>query len=98
MARNVIPMSKTSKKIKCSLSNDHEITIVRQQINVLPNFSMTDYGSQGKSRDKNPVNLSHCRNFQSIYTCLSRSVNAAGTLIIQSFDPIKITRGLPGHI
>ena len=98
LARNVIPMSKTSKKIKCSLSNDHEITIVRQQINVLPNFSMTDYGSQGKSRDKNPVNLSHCRNFQSIYTCLSRSVNAAGTLIIQSFDPIKITRGLPGHI
>ena len=98
LPRNVIPMSKMSKKIKCNLPNDRDIIIVRQQINVLPNFSMTDYASQGKSRLKNPVKLSHCRNFQSIYTCLSRGVNAAGTLIIQGFDRNKITKGLPGHL
>ena len=95
---NVIPMTLTSKKIKCDLPNDYEINIIRQQINVLPNFSMTDYASQGKTRFQNPVNLSHCRNFQSIYTCLSRSSNAAGTLIVQGCNPDKITKGLPGHL
>ena len=95
---NVIPMTRTSKKIKCNLPNDYEINIIRQQINVLPNFSMTDYAAQGKTRPQNPVNLSHCKNFQAIYTCLSRSSNAAGTLIIQGFDPIKITKGLSGHL
>ena len=98
LPRNVIPMTRTSKKIKCCLPNDYEINIIRQQINVLPNFAMTDYASQGKTRPKNPVNLSHCKNFQSIYTCLSRSSNAAGTLIIQGFNPTKITRGLSGHL
>ena len=98
LPRNVIPMTRMSKKIKCSLPNDREINIIRQQINVLPNFSMTDYGSQGKTRLQNPVNLSHCKNFQSIYTCLSRSSNAAGTLIIQGFNFIKVTKGLPGHL
>ena len=74
------------------------MTITRQQINVLPNFSMTDYASQGKSRSFNPVNLSHCKNFHSIYTCLSRSSSAAGTLIIRGFNPAKFTKGLPGYL
>jgi hypothetical protein len=95
---NVIPMTMTSKKIKCNLPNDYEINIIRQQINVLPNFSMTDYASQGKTRLYNVVNLSHCRNFQSIYTCLSRSSSAEGTLIIQGFNSTKITKGLSGHL
>src|ERR1700679_1574606 len=95
---NVIPMTGTSNKIKCTLPNDYEMTITRQQINVLPNFSMTDYASQGKSRSFNPVNLSHCKNFHSIYTCLSRSSSAAGTLIIRGFNPAKITKGLPGYL
>jgi hypothetical protein len=98
LPKNVIPMTRMSKKIKCSLPNDYEINIIRQQINVLPNFSMTDFASQGKTRPKNPVNLSHCRSFQSIYTCLSRSSSAAGTLIIRGFNSSKVTRGLPGHL
>ena len=49
LPKNIIPMSKTSKSIKCILPNDHEINIMRQQVNVLPNFSMTDYASQGKT-------------------------------------------------
>jgi hypothetical protein len=59
---------------------------------------MTDYASQGKTCLQNPVNLSHCRNFQSIYTCLSQSSNVVGTLIIQGCNPNKITKGLPGHL
>ena len=68
---NVIPMTRMSKKIKCKLPNNYKINIIRQQINVLPNFSMMDYASQGKTHVQNLVNLSHCRNFQSIYTFLS---------------------------
>ena len=98
LPRNVIPMTRTSKRIKCCLPNDYVMNVIRQQINVLPNFSMTDYASQGKTRLYNTVNLSHCKNFQSIYTCLSRSSNAAGTLIIQGFNHNKITKGLPGHL
>jgi hypothetical protein len=98
LPRNVIPMTKMTRRIKCCLPNDREINIIRQQISVLPNFSMTDYASQGKTRPKNPVNLSHCKNFQSIYTCLSRSSSAAGTLIIQGFNFNKITKGLSGHL
>ena len=98
LPKNVIPMVKTSKKIKCHLPNDYEMDVIRQQINVLPNFSMTDYASQGKTRPKNPVNLSHCKNFQSIYTCLSRSSSAAGTLIIRGFNSTKVTKGMPGHL
>jgi hypothetical protein len=98
LPENVVPMCKMSKKFRCSLPNDCEMNVIRQQVNVLPNFSMTDYASQGKTRPQNPVNLSHCRNFQSIYTCLSRSSSAAGTLIIQGFNAAKVTKGLPGHL
>ena len=98
LPKNVIPMTRSTKTIKCTLPNDYEMNIIRQQINVLPNFSITDYASQGRTRDPNPVNLSHCRNFQSIYTCLSRSANSKGTIIIRGFNPKKITQGLSGHL
>ena len=32
LPKNVIPMARASKKIKCSLPNDYEINIIRQQI------------------------------------------------------------------
>jgi len=34
----------------------------------------------------------------SYYTALSRSASAAGTIILQGFDPSKITRGCSGHL
>ena len=67
LPENVIPMSRTSKSIKCSLPNDYEINIIRQQVNVLPNFAMTDYTSQGKTHIQNVVNLSHCKKFILVY-------------------------------
>jgi hypothetical protein len=34
----------------------------------------------------------------SYYTALSRSASAAGTIIVQGFDPSKITRGCSGYL
>src|SRR5882762_10076309 len=64
-------------------SSDLKEYIHRSQVWVLLNFSMTDYTSQGKTRPKNPVDLSNCRSHQSYYTCLSRSATASGTVIVQ---------------
>ncbi|KAJ7927080.1 hypothetical protein B0H13DRAFT_1598988, partial [Mycena leptocephala] len=43
------------------------------------NFAMTDYSSQGKSRDLNGVDLNNCKNHFSYYTALSRSQTSDGT-------------------
>jgi hypothetical protein len=59
---------------------------------------MTDYTSQGKTRPKDPVDLSSCRSHQSYYTCLSRSATASGTVIVQSFSPQLITSGASGYL
>lgn len=54
--------------------------------------------SQGKTRIKNPVDLSSARSHQSYYTALSRSATAAGTVILQGFDTYKITGGASGAL
>ncbi|KAF8219038.1 hypothetical protein L208DRAFT_1213233, partial [Tricholoma matsutake] len=72
------------------------INISRSQVEVLPNFAMTDYTSQGKTRPFNVVDLSSARSHQSYYTALSRSASAAGTVILQGFDTYKITGGASG--
>ncbi|KZW03465.1 hypothetical protein EXIGLDRAFT_587129, partial [Exidia glandulosa HHB12029] len=61
---------------------------------VLPNFAMTDYASQGKTRDVNVVDLNNLRSHQAYYTALSRSAQAAATIILQGFDRRKIQGGL----
>ena len=59
---------------------------------------MTDYASQGKTRPVNVADLCHCRSHQAYYTALSRSATAAGTLILSSFHPSKITGGASGAL
>ncbi|KAJ6522021.1 hypothetical protein B0H19DRAFT_901105, partial [Mycena capillaripes] len=59
---------------------------------------MTDYTSQGKSRAKNLVELTNCRDHRSYYVALSRGFIAAGTVIIQGFDHKKITSGMSGYL
>jgi hypothetical protein len=59
---------------------------------------MTDYASQGKSKDFNVVHLSSCYSHMSYYACLSRSTSAAGTIIMQGFEPSIITRGCSGYL
>ena len=67
--------------------------MMRKQVKVLPNFSMTDFAFQGKTRTYNVVDLNNCRMHQSYYTGISCSASVVGTLILQGFDAKKITGG-----
>ena len=86
---NVVPITRHSTKTKCRLWNDEVVTVSRSQVLVLPNFAMTDYAAQGRTRPDNVVELNNCKNHQSYYTCLSRSATAEGTIILQGFDSTK---------
>ncbi len=90
---NVIPIPCTTSNIECTLPDDTTVTIHRMQVFLLPNFAMTDYGSQGRTRPVNPVDLRFCKGHQSIYTCLSRSSTLAGTLILAPFQERKLVGG-----
>jgi hypothetical protein len=98
LPENVVPITRTSTKISCKLWNDEIISVNRNQVLILPNFSMTDYASQGRTRPQNLVDLNNCKSHMSYYTCLSRSATAEGTVIIQGFDPSKITGNAPGYL
>lgn len=98
LPENVVPLARETRTISCNLPNDEVITVSRSQIELLPNFAMTDFGAQGKNRAKNVVDLHNCKNCQSYYTALSRGTSAEGTLIIQGFNGNKITKGISGHL
>lgn len=95
---NVVPIPRRSKAVKCELHNDQLAFVERSQVMVLPNFAMTDYASQGRTRPDNVVDLNNCRDHQSYYTCLSRSSSADGTVIIQGFDAKKLIGGASGEL
>jgi hypothetical protein len=80
------------------MRDDQSLIINRDQVKVLPNYSLTDYASQGKTRINNVIDLKICRTHQSYYVCLSRSASAAGTVILQGFHPGKISKGLSGYL
>ncbi|EIW52162.1 uncharacterized protein TRAVEDRAFT_135837 [Trametes versicolor FP-101664 SS1] len=91
---NVIPLTRTKKTVRCTLPiDDMQVSIGREQVMILPNFAMTDFASQGRTRVANIVHLKHCKNHQSIYTCLSRSSSLEGTVIFDMFDTSKIRGG-----
>jgi hypothetical protein len=95
---NVVPITQTTVTQQCTLPDDSTVTIVRKQVEVLPNFAMTDYASQGKTRPINVVDITNCRTHQGIYTALSRSASAAGTLVLQPYKKDKITGGTKGDL
>src|SRR5882762_1435159 len=95
---NIVPITRHSTRVICKMWNDDVLTVSRNQVLVLPNFAMTDYASQGRTRPDNVVELNNCRNHQSYYTCLSRSATSQGTIIIQGFDATKITGGAHGNL
>ncbi|KAF8230319.1 hypothetical protein L208DRAFT_1476726 [Tricholoma matsutake] len=90
---NVVPLTQTTVSTSCLLPDDTSLTISRNQVEILPNWAMTDYASQGKTRPQNVVDLSYSRSHQAYYTALSRSSTAAGALILTGFYPHKITGG-----
>jgi hypothetical protein len=79
-------------------ANDEKYLITRTQVEVLVNFAMTDFASQGKTRLENVSDPNNLRSHQSYYTSLSRSSTAAGTLILQGFDSRQITGGCSGAL
>jgi hypothetical protein len=95
---NVVPLGRTSNHVTCLLRDDSLLSLTREQVMVLPNFAMTDYASQGKSRVKNVVHLNDSKNHHNYYVALSRGFTAEGTCIIQGFDSKKITSGISGHL
>ncbi|KAF5348958.1 hypothetical protein D9758_014201 [Tetrapyrgos nigripes] len=91
---NVVPITPNTRRINCKLPDDRIIQISRTQVEVLPNFAMTDFASQGKTRDPNVVDIYNSRDFRAIYTALSRSSSADGTIILQGFNVNHITGGV----
>jgi hypothetical protein len=98
LPKNTVPVTRAKHKVKCHPPDDTVLSIEREQVNILPNFSMTDYASQGKTRVYNVVDLSRCRTIQSIYTCISRSSNAANTVIAHPFNTKKICTPISGYL
>ncbi len=95
---NVVPISPDSKSINCALPDGSQLKINRSQIPVIPNFAMTDYCSQGRTRPFNVIHLNNCPTHQSYYTCLSRSATHEGTLILYGFNSGTIMGQLSGHL
>ena len=98
LPENVVPLMKIKKSVKCTFPNGVSIPVRRSQVHVLPNFAMIVYSSQGKTHPNNVVILNSCRDHLSYYTALSRSSTAEGTIIIQGFNPSKITCGASGYL
>lgn len=98
LPENVVPVYPTTTNMTVSLPNNEKYHIARTQVEVLVNFAMTDFASQGKTRPKNVSDPNNLRSHQAYYTALSRSATAAGTLILQGFDPRQITGGCSGGL
>jgi hypothetical protein len=94
----VVSLTKLTSSVMCVTPSDTAIKINHSQVHVLPNFAMTDYASQGKTRAINVVDLNSCRSHMAYYTALSRSATSDGTVIIQGFDDCKITCGASGYL
>lgn len=95
---NIVLLTKTTVVTNCQLPDDTSISVSRNQVEVLPNFAMTDYASQGKTRLYDVVDLTFSWTHQNYYTALSRGVSIAGTLILSSFLPSKIMGGASGAL
>ncbi|KAJ7710833.1 hypothetical protein B0H17DRAFT_913503, partial [Mycena rosella] len=95
---NVVPLGRTSTHVTALLQDDSLLSLMREQVLCLPNFGMTDYASQGKSRPKNIVHLNHCKDHKAYYVALSQGFTAEDTVIVQAFDEKKITGGLNGYL
>ncbi|KAJ7137591.1 hypothetical protein C8R43DRAFT_893578 [Mycena crocata] len=95
---NIVPIPRTTTPITSLLPDDTLLSLLREQVVVLLNFGMTDYTAQGKSRDPNCVELSHCDGHKSYYVALSRGFTAEGTIILQDFDEKHITGGMSGYL
>ena len=98
LPKNVVPVYATTNNLYVTLPNDERYYISRTQVEVLVNFAMTDFASQGKTRLFNAAHLSYLSSHQAYYMALSRSATAGGTLILEGFDARIITGGCSGAL
>ena len=98
LPENVVPLTCYVKDTKCTLPSGKLLMVNRSQMAVVPNFAMTDFGSQGRTRPFNVCDIHNCANHLSAYTQLSRGSTLEGTLIVQPFDPSKLTGGISGTL
>ncbi|KAJ7441885.1 hypothetical protein FB451DRAFT_1057983 [Mycena latifolia] len=95
---NVVPIPRCVTHTTILLQDDSLMSVMREQVTILLNFSMTDYSAQGKSRPVNPVDLTNCKDHRAYYVALSRGTTAEGTVIVQEFTTDKITSGMSGYL
>ena len=98
LPKNVVPVYMTTNNLCVTLPSDERYYISRMLVEVLVNFAMTDFASQGKTRPFNVADLNNLSTHQAYYTALSRSATAAGTMILQGFDARNITGGCSGAL
>lgn len=98
LPKNVVPITPNVDTIEAQLPNDEYVTVARKQVPILPNFAMTDYSAQGKTREYNVVDIANCRNFHGVYTCLSRGTTLARTIILRDFPDNLLTGTLEGEL
>ncbi|KAJ3887030.1 hypothetical protein GG344DRAFT_56406, partial [Lentinula edodes] len=95
---NVVPLTRRKTKGIVTLKNDVKISVTRNQVDILPGFSMTAYASQGQGLNPNATDLNTLNDHYAIYTALSRSRTAPSTVILQGFDSRLITGGASGPL
>ena len=95
---NIVRLAKNSITTTCNLLDDSLLDISCSQPDILPNFAMTDFASQGKTQGNNVVDLRYTQSHQGYYTLLSCGTSATGTLILGRFHPSKITGGASGAL
>ena len=98
LPKNVVPVYAMTNNLCVTLPSDERYYISRMQVEVLVNFAMTDFASQGKTWPFNVADLNNLSTHQAYYTALSRSATAAGTMILQGFDVRNITGGCSGAL
>lgn len=97
LGENIVPIVASESRIEYKIDGEKRV-IRRRQVNIHPNFAMTEFSAQGKSRDVNIVYLQESRCFHAIYTALSRGTSADKTVILGHFSPSKITGKCSGPL
>ena len=94
LLENVIPLVPNSNSVECCLPDDSTVRISRTQVKLIPNFAMTDFASQGKTRHYNFIDLNNLSCHQAYYMALSQSASATRTIILQAFNEKVMTGGV----
>lgn len=97
LPEDVVPINTSTDTVTVHLPGTC-VSIQRKQVFVLPNFAMTDFGCQGRTREYNVVDLTDCRSHLCAYTCLSRGSSKEGTLIVSELPDRHLQGGANGDL